>query len=65
MTRISLSACRARVACLVSKRPSTWGSGLRFFAKSVPRPFASGGAWFMTFLTSTPGSMSIRVEGGP
>jgi hypothetical protein len=57
--------CRLRGAYPGSKRRPISGLGPPSSPKSGLRPFASDGGWFTTFLTSTPGSMSIRVEGGP
>jgi hypothetical protein len=57
--------CQRHDACQRGTQPTIWASASPCSLKSDPHRFASEGAWFTTFLTSTRGSMSIRVEGGP
>ena len=53
------------VACRASKPLNTWALASRCSNGSVRSRSTLDGASCMTSLTSTPGSMSIRVEGGP
>lgn len=61
----TLCPCHAPAACPASKPLITWGSGQPCWTGLVPPRSGLGAGGCMTALTSTPGSMSIRVEGGP
>lgn len=60
------SALHARHAAFRGHKPRiTWELGSRCSDGSGRCRSAWDGDWCMTSLTSTPGSTSIRVEGGP
>lgn len=58
-------ALPARAAYAARKPPNISELVRPFSGKSDQRQFGWDGAWFTTSLTSTLGSMSISVEGGP
>jgi hypothetical protein len=57
--------CPPRAVFLATRQQLTSGSASRSWGDSQSGPCGSEGGSCMTALTSMPGSMSIRVEGGP